>query len=165
MNKENVIPFKPQNIQQHLQQPAADAKQQQLLSMAPPKQASDSKPEKKQWTLSDFEIGKPLGRGKFGNVYLARERKTKYIVALKVLQKEQLKKENVEHQLRREIEIQSHLRHKNILRLYGYFYDANRVYLILEYAKGGELYKRLQQLQRFSEEDSAKVNFNASINF
>jgi serine/threonine protein kinase len=30
----------------------------------------------------------------------------------------------VEHQLRREIEIQSHLRHPNILRLYGYFYDA-----------------------------------------
>lgn len=34
--------------------------------------------------LSDFEIGKPLGRGKFGNVYLAREKETKYIVALKV---------------------------------------------------------------------------------
>jgi len=32
----------------------------------------------------------------------------------------------VEHQLRREIEIQSHLRHPNILRLYGYFYDAVR---------------------------------------
>jgi serine/threonine protein kinase len=34
--------------------------------------------------LSDFEIGKPLGRGKFGNVYLAREKDTKFIVALKV---------------------------------------------------------------------------------
>ena len=39
----------------------------------------------KQWCLDDFEIGKPLGRGKFGAVYLARERRTKYIVALKVL--------------------------------------------------------------------------------
>ena len=38
----------------------------------------------KAWQLSDFEIGKPLGRGKFGNVYLARERKSKFIVALKV---------------------------------------------------------------------------------
>ena len=34
--------------------------------------------------LADFEIGKPLGRGKFGNVYLAREKETKFIVALKV---------------------------------------------------------------------------------
>jgi serine/threonine protein kinase len=33
--------------------------------------------------LKDFEIGKPLGRGKFGDVYLARERKSKFIVAIK----------------------------------------------------------------------------------
>ena len=43
--------------------------------------------------------------------------------ALQVLFKSQLQQSNVEHQLRREIEIQAHLRHPNILRLYGYFYD------------------------------------------
>ena len=40
-----------------------------------------------RWHLNDFEIGKPLGKGKFGSVYLAREKRTKYIVALKVLKK------------------------------------------------------------------------------
>lgn len=40
--------------------------------------------KKRPWRLSDFDIGKPLGKGKFGNVYLAREKKHKYIVALKV---------------------------------------------------------------------------------
>lgn len=40
------------------------------------------------WTLADFDIGKPLGKASFGKVYLARERSTKYIVALKVLGKE-----------------------------------------------------------------------------
>ena len=64
----------------------------------------------KHWTVSDFEIGCPLGKGKFGSVYLAREKRTRYIVAIKVLQKKQLLKAGVEHQLRREIEIQSHLR-------------------------------------------------------
>ena len=44
-----------------------------------------------------------------------------------VLFKTQLQQSHVEHQLRREIEIQSHLRHPNILRLYGYFYDEVRV--------------------------------------
>lgn len=109
----------------------------------------------KTWKLSDFDIGKPLGKGKFGNVYLAREKKSKYVVALKVLQKAQLMKSSVEHQLRREIEIQSHLRHKNILRLYGYFFDAKRVYLIIEYAPQGELYKKLMKAARFSEKQSA----------
>mmetsp|Transcript_9062 Transcript_9062/g.13538 ORF Transcript_9062/g.13538 Transcript_9062/m.13538 type:complete len:188 (-) Transcript_9062:452-1015(-) len=69
------------------------------------------------WTLSDFDIGRRLGEGKFGRVYLAREKRSKYIVAIKVLQKRQLLKSGVEHQLRREIEIQSHLRHRNILRM------------------------------------------------
>jgi len=98
-----------------------------------------------RWKLEDFDIGRPLGKGKFGNVYLARERSSKYIVALKVLFKSQLQKAQVEHQLRREIEIQSHLRHPNILRLFGYFYDETRVYLILEFAPRGEMYKSMQK--------------------
>lgn len=96
------------------------------------------------WQLSNFDIGRPLGRGKFGNVYLAREKDTKFVVALKVMFKKQIQVNNVEHQVRREIEIQSHLRHPNILRLYGYFHDATRIYLILEYAPKGALYKELQ---------------------
>jgi len=60
--------------------------------------------------------------------------------------------------LRREIEIQSHLRHPNILRLFGYFYDECRVYLILEFAPKGELYKNLKEQPegRFEEGISAK---------
>jgi len=107
-------------------------------------------------TLDDFEVGRPLGNGKFGRVYLARTRRDKYIVALKVLRKSQLEKNGVEHQLRREIEIQTHLVHKNILRMYGYFWDEKRIYLILEFAPGGELYKRLTSKGRFSENETAR---------
>lgn len=123
---------------------------------------SDSKDDNhksnsKVWTLSDFDIGKPLGKGKFGNVYLAREKKSKFIVALKVLFKTAIKKADIEHQVRREIEIQTHLRHPNILKMYGYFHDDSRVYLILEYAPGGACYKELQsQLnKRFDEKRTA----------
>lgn len=116
---------------------------------------SSSAAKERRWQLSDFDIGKPLGKGKFGNVYLAREKSSKYIVALKVLFKSQLEHSKVEHQLRREIEIQSHLRHPNILRLYGYFYDETKVYLILEFAAKGELYKQLQAQNHFSEKTTA----------
>jgi serine/threonine protein kinase len=84
------------------------------------------------------------------------EKKSHFIVALKVLYKSQLSKAGVEHQLRREIEIQAHLRHPNILRMYGYFYDQTRIYLILEFAAKGELYKELQKSQRFDEKRAAK---------
>ncbi|XP_068598660.1 aurora kinase A [Brachionichthys hirsutus] len=109
----------------------------------------------KPWSLENFDIGRPLGKGKFGNVYLARERQSKFILALKVLFKKQLEKAGVEHQLRREVEIQSHLRHPNILRLYGYFHDSSRVYLILEFAPKGELYGELQRCGHFPEDRSA----------
>uniref|UniRef100_A0A8D0HE99 non-specific serine/threonine protein kinase n=1 Tax=Sphenodon punctatus TaxID=8508 RepID=A0A8D0HE99_SPHPU len=108
----------------------------------------------RNFAIDDFEIGRPLGKGKFGNVYLAREKESKFIVALKVLFKSQIEKEGVEHQLRREIEIQAHL-HPNILRLYNYFHDKKRVYLILEYAPRGELYRELQKCQHFDEKRSA----------
>ncbi|XP_060040995.1 aurora kinase A isoform X1 [Erinaceus europaeus] len=111
--------------------------------------------KKRQWALEDFEIGRPLGKGKFGNVYLAREKQSKFILALKVLFKAQLEKAGVEHQLRREVEIQSHLRHPNILRLYGYFHDATRVYLILEYAPLGAVYRELQKQSKFDEQRTA----------
>ena len=116
--------------------------------------------ETRSWTRKDFEIGKHLGSGKFRNVYLARERRTGYIVALKMMSRNELRKNCFERQLRREVEIQSHLKHPNILRLYGYFYDEKNIYLILEYAAGGELYKRLQKAGgTFPEDLSAKVNF------
>ncbi|DBA98110.1 hypothetical protein WJX77_005634 [Trebouxia sp. C0004] len=124
-------------------------------SFASSRSSVSSSDKDRRWQLTDFDIGKPLGRGKFGNVYLARERQTKVIIALKVLFKNQLRDSNVEHQLRREVEIQSHLRHPNILRLYGYFYDHDRVYLILEYAAKGELYKQLQEAHHFDEKKTA----------
>ena len=52
----------------------------------------------------------------------------------------------MEHQLRREIEIQSNLRHPNVLRLYAYFDDLKRIYLVLEFAPQGELYKKVGPL-------------------
>jgi|LauGreDrversion4_2_1035121.scaffolds.fasta_scaffold1532781_1 hypothetical protein len=44
----------------------------------------------KKWKLDDFEIGKPLGRGKFGRVYLALEKANNFPVAIKVIRKKQL---------------------------------------------------------------------------
>ncbi|GAA5957445.1 hypothetical protein JCM21900_003309 [Sporobolomyces salmonicolor] len=109
------------------------------------------------FSLSSFEIGRPLGKGKFGRVYMARTKtEPKYIVALKCLFKEEIVKNKVEKQVRREIEIQSHLAHPNILRLYGYFHDEKRIFLILEFAGKGELYKQLSRAGRFSEKRSSR---------
>jgi serine/threonine protein kinase len=68
---------------------------------------------------------------------------SKFIVALKILSKRLVVKDEATDLVRREIEIQSHLDHPNILRMYGFFHDEKNIYLILEYASGGEIYKEL----------------------
>ncbi|PIA18769.1 Pkinase-domain-containing protein [Coemansia reversa NRRL 1564] len=118
--------------------------------------ARDGLQTNRHWRLSDFDIGRILGKGKFGRAYLAREKGTNYICALKVLFKSELQESKIEKQLKREVEIQTHLRHSHILRLYGYFHDGKRIYLILEYAARGEMYKLLQKQRSFGEPEAAK---------
>lgn len=108
-------------------------------------------------TLPSFEIGRPLGKGKFGRVYMARTKAPpQFIVALKCLHKQEIVAGKVEKQVRREIEIQQNLRHPNILRLYGYFHDEKRIFLVLEFAAKGELYRQLSKHGRFDEKRSSR---------
>jgi serine/threonine protein kinase len=130
----------------------------------------------REWRLSSFEMGRPLGKGKFGRVYMVRTKtEPHYIVALKCLYKSEIVESGVEKQIRREIEIQQNLRydlrsemrlrqliyldfsHPNILRMYGYFHDSKRIFLMLEFAAKGELYKQLMKKKRFSERRSSRV--------
>ena len=78
-----------------------------------------------------------------------------YILALKCLYKSEIVQSRVEKQIRREIEIQQNLRHPHVLRLYGYFHDEKRIFLMLEFAGQGELYKQLMKARKFSERRSA----------
>lgn len=128
-------------------------------------------PPQKQWTLSDFELGHPLGKGKFGRVYVARTRpgttpgvKAGYIIALKALYKDEIRKEGLELQVRRELEIQMNLRHPHVLRLHGFFHDEGRIFMMLEFAGKGELYKIMSKLPdcHFDEGTAAKVSAKRS---
>jgi len=78
-------------------------------------------------------------------------------LALKVVYKSEMSEKGLKNQLQREIEIHSHLRHPNVIRLFGYFQAAKSIYMMMEYAKGGELYKRMQaqDSHRFQEPEAA----------
>lgn len=104
-------------------------------------------------------MGRPLGKGKFGRVYMVRTKaEPKFILALKCLYKSELVEGKVEKQTRREIEIQKNLRHPNVLRLYGFFHDEKRIFLMLEFAGKGELYKQLSKYGCFTEKRSSRVS-------
>ncbi|KDO31023.1 AUR protein kinase, partial [Saprolegnia parasitica CBS 223.65] len=113
----------------------------------------------KSWTIHDFDIGRELGRGRFGQVFLAREKSSRKILAIKILTKEQLHLGGVVQQLKREVEIHSRIRHPHILPLYATFQDDSKVYLVLKYAPHGDLFTRLKNAPcgRLDERAAARV--------
>jgi aurora kinase len=94
----------------------------------------------KQWTVNDFTSIQAIGSGKFGKVFKATEKNAQKTVALKVVVKSTLEKFDFFSQMKKELEIQWRLNHPNIVRLYGYFYDEQNIYTVLEYCQGGNLF-------------------------
>lgn len=74
-------------------------------------------------SIDSFEIIGKLGEGKFASVFMAMEKLTGFIVALKVVEKKRIIEENFLTQFIREIKIQAYLDHPNITRIYGFFHD------------------------------------------
>lgn len=72
---------------------------------------------------------------------------------MKIIEKAKIKKFNAEKMLAREINIHSFVDHPNIISLYGFFHDDERIYLILEYAPDGDLFKEMKEMaeKKFSE--------------
>lgn len=107
-----------------------------------------------EWKLSDFHLEHRLGHGQYGKVYLARERSTKYAYAMK----KQTRDISTDIMIWREIQNQTDLCHRNILRFYGFFYDDKQIFIILEHAPNGSLRKRLnkQPEKRFDEKFAAR---------
>lgn len=91
-----------------------------------------------------------LGKGKFGEVNLARHVETNFIVALKKMVKSKIIEYKMVEQFKREIRLHSNLDHPNIVKFYGFFEDADNVYLILEFINGGTLFDYLGEKEMLS---------------
>ena len=93
--------------------------------------------------MNRYELGRLLGQGTFAKVYYARNLKTGQSVAIKVIDKEKIVKVGLEDQIKREISIMKMVRHPNVLQLYEVMATKSKIYHVMEYAKGGELFKKV----------------------
>ncbi|KAK1412288.1 hypothetical protein QVD17_33416 [Tagetes erecta] len=93
--------------------------------------------------LNRFEIGKLLGHGSFSKVYLARNVKTNEFVAIKVIDKEQIMKGGLISHIKREISILRRVRHPNIVQLFEVMATKTKIFFVMEYVKGGELFNKV----------------------
>ena len=79
-----------------------------------------------------------------GTVLRVREKRSRRILVMKAIAKSAIVEEGIKPQLQREIEVHCRLVHPNIVRMYAYFTDAEKVYILMEWANGGNLYEKLQ---------------------
>ena len=102
-----------------------------------------------------YRIGKVLGVGKSGEVRLCYYRETGEKRAVKIFKKDNA--QAVRDRVFLEIDIMKSLDHPNIVRIHEYFENLTRIYVVLEYCAGGELFEDLVKKVMFSEPQAMKI--------
>ena len=105
--------------------------------------------------LGRYEVGKLLGQGNFAKVYHARNVRTGEEVAIKVMEKEKIFKSGLTAHIKREIAVLRRVRHPHIVQLYEVMATKLRIYFVMEYVRGGELFARVAQ-GRLREDDARR---------
>ena len=111
----------------------------------------------RKMTASDFDPLRCLGKGTYGTVHLVKQARTGRLFAQKQFRKASLtvKQQLVEQTKTERVILESINRHPYVVKLFYAFQDHEKLYLILEYAQGGELFTRMLTEGMFPEETAA----------
>jgi serum/glucocorticoid-regulated kinase 2 len=110
---------------------------------------------KKTITKSDFELLKNIGKGAHGKVLLCEEKfGKKELYAMKILKKSHIIEKNQLEHTKAEKIVLSHVNHPFLISLKHSFQSSNKIYFIMEFMKGGELFQHLKRVKQFSEEET-----------
>ncbi|CBZ25616.1 protein kinase A catalytic subunit [Leishmania mexicana MHOM/GT/2001/U1103] len=108
-----------------------------------------TKAEASKWRLSDLEMRETVGTGTFGRVRLVKHKGTGQYAALKILKKQEiLRMKQVDHVMA-EASLLQEIDHPFIVSMLRGYMDKNRLYILLEYVVGGELFSHLRKAGKF----------------
>jgi serine/threonine protein kinase len=110
-----------------------------------------------QRSIGNYTIEKTIGSGTFGKVKLGLHKGTGMRVAVKVLEKQKIVDAGDVERVSREIHILKLIRHPHIVRLYEIVESTKQLYLIMEYAPGGELFDFIVRRRRLEEVDACRL--------
>ncbi|KMZ75860.1 CBL-interacting serine/threonine-protein kinase 8 [Zostera marina] len=101
--------------------------------------------------VGKYEVGRTIGRGTFAKVKFAQNTETGESVAMKVLDRSNIIKHRMIDQIKREISIMKLVRHPNVVRLHEVMATRSKIFIVLEFLTGGELFDKISQVGKFSE--------------
>ena len=101
--------------------------------------------------LEDFKLVVVLGRGTFGKVYLAELKQNQILYAIKSIRKDVLLEYDQVNNTKLEKDILFSCDHPFLVGMDYLFHSQLRLYFIMPFVRGGELYKVFQSQKRFPE--------------
>ncbi|KAG6510860.1 hypothetical protein ZIOFF_028905 [Zingiber officinale] len=108
--------------------------------------------------MEKYEVLRDIGSGNFGVAKLVRDVRTKELFAIKLIERGQ----KIDEHVQREIMNHRSLKHPNIVRFKEVLLTPTHLAIVMEYAAGGELFERICNAGRFSE-DEARFFFQQLI--
>jgi serine/threonine protein kinase len=112
--------------------------------------------------VGKYELGRTLGEGTFGKVKYAINTETKEAVAIKVLDKEKIQKQNMGNQIKKEISIMKMVKHEYIVGMIEVLASKTKIFIVLELIVGGELFDKIVTVGKLTE-DQAFFYFNQLV--
>ena len=106
-----------------------------------------------------YNIGKKLGEGSYGEVYLSIDKKTNKKVAIKVLPKHKSHIDEFNSEIINEIDILKNLEHQNIVKIYEFYEGKKNFYIVTEYCNEGNLKKTIDKKEFITEIEAAAIMF------
>jgi len=104
----------------------------------------------------NLRLGKVLGEGSYGRVHIAYDKITGEECAVKVLDKSKMDKEGLQR-VYFEAEIMKKLSHKNILQVKNITEDKENVYIVMDYARNGDLLEYVNSKKKLTEEEAREI--------
>ncbi|KAK2646208.1 hypothetical protein Ddye_021403 [Dipteronia dyeriana] len=113
--------------------------------------------KRKGMPLGKYQLGRILGEGNFGKVKLAKNLDSGQSFAVKILEKNRIIDLKITDQIKREIATLKLLKHPNVVRLHEVLASKSKVYMVLEYVAGGELFDRIASKGKLSQAHGRKL--------
>ncbi|XP_057466825.1 CBL-interacting serine/threonine-protein kinase 25-like [Actinidia eriantha] len=96
--------------------------------------------EESHTLFGKYEMGRLLGKGTFAKVYYGKQVVSSESVAIKVINKDQVRREGMMDQIQREIAVMRLVRHPNVVEIKEVMATKTKIFVVMEYVKGGELF-------------------------
>ncbi|KAK4268920.1 hypothetical protein QN277_022147 [Acacia crassicarpa] len=118
---------------------------------------------KSRTCVGKYELGKTIGEGSFAKVKFARNVETGQHVAIKILDRNHVLRHKMVEQLKREISTMKLIKHPNVVNIFEVMASKTKIYIVLEFVKGGELFDKIANDGKLKENE-ARQYFQQLIN-